>query len=182
MGFQIQIEADHGSVILTNYPSGGKAVLAFLMGLNGYADSLESVDYYQQSGLEEVGAWYQALEQSAGVPFFPTCRAVIDCMWGDGSDHYSYREDDYDLYSRHGASLTDEQFRLWVQQSETRWQPVGRVIEIVHLLLDVFERTSAEPLEGFYEPEDTIRDFEALLGNLELLASRKAQVVRLNFF
>ena len=142
MEFCFRIEADGGSETLTNYPCDGKAVLAFLTGLEVYARWLERPPG-EPPHLDHVARWYQTMEQHARVPFFPACRPILDCMVAE--------------------------------------RPIGKVATVVRLLLDTFAHTYIRPLEDYYRPEATISDFRALLGNLELLKSRKAQVVRLNF-
>jgi hypothetical protein len=106
-------------------------------------------------------------------------------MWGDGGDPTEYREDEYEFFRKRapavGDDFTEEMFVTMVRQSGEQWKPIGEVMRGVQLLLTVFEESTSEPLEGFYEPKDTIADFEALVANLELLAKRGNEVVRLNF-
>lgn len=182
MGFQVRIEADYGSEILSNYPSGGKAVEAFLMGLSGYDLTLTTGNRNSDPTLDKLDDWYRELERSTGVSLFPACRALVDCQWGDGGDHYDYRPDEYDLFLKRNPEFSEEQFQGYIDAHNKTWQPIGEVIKGVRLLVEVFTHNEIAPLEGFYVPEDSIPDFQALLANLELLANRKAQVVRLNFF
>lgn len=188
MGFSLQIQAEYGGEILMNLhpegkPSGGKAVFAFLSGLYNHCEGMW--DEEDDPLMRTIYEWYRGLEQSAGASFCPTCRALLDCMWGDGGDPTEYREDEYEYYRKRcpniGDSFTKEMFQEMLRQSRERWKPIGEVIRGVQWLVDLFERSKLEPLEGFYEPGDTKPDFEALLANLRLLAKRGNTVVRLNF-
>lgn len=188
MGFRLQIQAEHGSEMLMNLhpedkPSGGKAVLAFLIGLHNHCDGLEIDE--EDPIMQAIAEWYRKLEQLAGGSFCPTCRALLDCMWADGGDPTEYREDEYEFYRKRcpgvGDDFTEEDFQRRVRDSGERWKPISEVIAGVQLFLGVFERSDLETLDGFYEPEYTKSDFEALLANLELLAKRGNTVVRLNF-
>jgi hypothetical protein len=189
MGFKVQIQADYGSEMLLNvYPrsksAGGKAVLAFLGGLQTYCDWAED-DAQKYPELKAVVEWYRLLEQSAEVSFCPICQALLDCMWGDGGDPTEYREDEYEFFRKRspavGDDFTEEKFKSWVRQSKERWKPIDDVMRGVQLLLEMFKNSTAQALEGFYEPEDTIPDFEALSANLDWLSMRGREVVRLNF-
>ena len=66
-----------------------------------------------------------------------------------------------------------------VEDAPKYWKPIGEVVRGVEMLLDLFKSKRIKSLSGFYEPENTIPDFEALYANLELLAKRGNKVVRL---
>lgn len=188
MGFRVQIEADYLAEVLSNIhpdgkPSGGKAVLAFLAGLEGYALSIRNPDD-RCASLEDVDNWYRYVELQTGLSFFPTCQSLLDCMWGDGGDPMVYREDEYAFYVHRcdgHPSMTEAQFVSMVRDYDKHWQSIADVIAGVQLLLKMFEDDRIESLEGFYVAEDTIPDFEALEANLLFLARRKNESVRLNF-
>lgn len=187
MGFSVQIEADRGSEVLQNlHPdgklTGGNAVFAFLMGLLNYCSwKRDGADIYP--GLEPVIEWYQQLDDTLSEPLCGLCDALMDCMWGDGGDSTTYYEDEYEFYKKRHLgvpSITEEQFRMMVREGDEHWKPIEDVLRGVQQLLNAFKSVTIKPLEGFYEPENTIPDFEALLWNLELLAKRGNEVVRLN--
>ena len=159
MAFWLQIQADYGSESLQNvHPdreaAGGKAVCAFLDGLQVHCSWTEE-DPRKHPELTAVEAWYRVLEQYTGTSLSSTCGALLDCMWGEGDDPL---------------------------ESSENWKAIDEVTRGVRILLDAFRNSKVQPLEGFYEPENTIPDFEALLANLELLARRGNKVVRLNFY
>lgn len=187
MGFSVRIEADYGSEILSNWhPDGkqtdGKAVLAFLTGLDlfcGWSDD----NYTEDDISKNIVYWYQLFERTAEVRLCASCRSLLDCMWGDGGDHTEYHADDYEFYKYRASYLqiTQTQFQSWLQASEAHWKPINEVIDGVRLRLYVFRHAPIQSLEGFYVPEDTLPDFEALYANLNLLAQRGNQMIRLNF-
>jgi hypothetical protein len=128
--------------------------------------------------------WYEKLEQAAEVELCRLAQPLLGCMWGDGGDHTEYREDDYEFYLyRVGANtpMSEDEFITMLQLSIEHWKPLHEVRDAVKALLDIFQRISPDQLDGFYTPEYTIPDFEALHANLTLLAQRGNQVVRLNF-
>lgn len=178
MGFSVRIEADWGSEVLRNWHpdgklTGGKAVFAFWASLNSYCLKL---------GVIHFDEWFERLDRLSPELLCIACRAFIECAWGDAGDHTHYGEDDFEFYKkRHGVNLTEEQFLLNLQYARDRWQPIGEVIHSIQLLLDLFKSNPLEDWDGCYEAEYTIPDFEALLWNLELLANRGNEVVRLNF-
>lgn len=187
MGFSLEIQADYGSVKLGNNhpegkPSGGKAVFAFLGGLD-LLTTWEDDDSLEHPSLRPVVAWYRALEKSAGVALFPTCQPLLDCMWGDGGDSTEYGDDDFELFRENsgGFEITEEGFHELVRAGRERWRPIPQVAKAVALLLEIFGRVKIEPMDGWYVPEDTIPDFEALAANLDFLITRGHEVVRLNF-
>src|SRR5207244_618266 len=77
--------------------------------------------------------------------------------------------------------VTREEFLSLLQLAETRMKPLNDVISGVRLLILTFNLLTSTSLEDFYQQEDMIADFEALLANLELLAKRGNEEVRLNF-
>lgn len=188
MGFSLLIQTGYGGEALINRhpegkPAGGGAVFEFLGGLQTLCDWTDNNSGYPD--LKSVVEWYRKLERSAGVSFFPACQTLLDCIWGDGGDLTEYREDEYEFFKKRntgvGDEFTEEMFQRMVRHSRESWKPIGDVIGGVRLLLNVFEHSKIEPLEGFYDPEYTKPDFEALLANLELLAERGNKAVRLNF-
>jgi hypothetical protein len=106
-------------------------------------------------------------------------------MWGDGGDPTEYREDEFEFFRKRrpagGDDLSEDMFQTMVRQSAEWWKPIDEVMRGVRLLIEVFESTEIEALEGFFEPDDTIPDLEALMANLDFLAKRENKVVRLNF-
>jgi hypothetical protein len=176
MGFTVSIESDNGAEILSNYPSGGKAVFAFLSGLQAYS-LLDDKD--------KVAIWYKALEKQSGEKFSVKCRELLDCMWGDGGDTTVYGEDEWEVYKLRypniESMMNEESFKEMITQYWKAFQPTEKVRDGVQFLLQLFKDKEPEPLEGFYEKEDTIPDFEALVANLDLLIQRKSKDVRLNF-
>jgi hypothetical protein len=176
MGFTVKIESDGGSEILQNYPTGGKAVFAFLSGLQAY-NLLDDND--------KVARWYEALEKQSGEKFSVKFRELLDCMWGDGGDSTVYREDEWEIYKLRNPNIesmmTEETFKKMVVQYWQAFQSTEKVRDEVQFLLELFKNAQPEALEGFYVSEDSIPDFEALLTNLDLLISRGSQDVRLNF-
>jgi hypothetical protein len=189
MGFRLQIQADYGGEMLVNvHPerkgSGGKAVLAFLIGLHNHCAGEKFIE--DGPIMQEVSEWYRRLEQAYGSPFYSGCRSLLDCMWSDGGDQTEYHEDEYEFFRKRSPGLGDgftmSDFQKWVAESRERWKPISEVISGVRIILKVFTRSEVEPLDGFYEPQYTELDFEALLSNLELLAERGNTVVRLRFF
>ncbi|HVU13777.1 MAG TPA: hypothetical protein VHD90_21015 [Phototrophicaceae bacterium] len=188
MGFFLQIQADHGSEMLRNvHPegkaSGGNALLGFLVGLQNYC-TWEQEQAKEYPELVPAIAWFQQLEADAAEDLCDVCGALLDCMWGDGGDPTEYHDDEYAFYSKRysGApALTEEQFKRIVWDAPQHWEPIEEVMKGVRLLLGLLQDPACEPLAGVYHPEDTIPDFEALYANLELLAKRGNELVRLNF-
>ena len=170
MGFTVNIESNYGGEILSNYPTGGKAVFALLSGLQTYCMMNEDIE-----------DWYAQLEEKSGELFCEKCRELLDCMWGDGGDSSIYYEDEYEFYKKRGGILTEEEFQDMVIYSRKAFQPTQKVRDAALFLLQLFKDKQPEPLEGFYQDEDTIPDFEALVANLDLLIQRGSQNVRLNF-
>jgi hypothetical protein len=183
MGFTVQIQADYGSEILSNYPMGGKAVFAFLMGLQTYCTWDDDGPLSQNiPGQRQIHAWYAGLDAVMGGNLCATCQAFLDSMWGDGGDSTEYREDEYDFYvKRGGSTITEAQFLDMVRRYEEHWQPIDDVLGGVRALLHAFANPQVGTLESFYVPEDSLPDFEALATNLAWLADRGNDVVRLNF-
>lgn len=188
MGFDLSIEADDGAEKLLNihpagYLSGGKAVFAFLSGLSLYCTVPPQSS---TNSLQHVYTWYQQLDRLHQPPLCVGCRELLDSLWGDGGDETRYNEDEYEFF-RHRLQTsgsqppTEAEFLAMVRNSDQHWQPIGAVMSGVRTLLDRFRSDDPKSLEGFYQPDDTIPDFEALLSNLELLASRGREEVRLNF-
>lgn len=184
MGISVVIEADYGTEKLINrHPDpgkywGGQAVFYFSMGLDNYCAWKSGRGTY----LERIDDWYQALDQASGFSLCLTCKSLVDCRWGDGGDSTVYSADEYEWYKkRHGDSTSEEQFKAMVGRWHESWKPIDEVLNGVHALLGLFQEVSPQPLEGFYHPNTTIPDFEALSANLQLLASRGNKVVRLNF-
>jgi hypothetical protein len=186
MGVDVSIEAGFGAEKLINiHPdgriTGGKAVFAFLSGLSLCCDIPSKGE---ADSLNHVYVWYEQLDRLQQQPLCVSCRELLDCMWGDGGDSTDYREDDYAFFlHRTGSStsVTEEQFRQMLRDSFEAWRPIDLVIAGVRKLLDLFQRGGIQELEGFFAPQDTIPDFEALLSNLEWLMKRGNDVVRLNF-
>jgi hypothetical protein len=184
MGISMVIEADMGAEKLTNrHPDpnkywGGQAVFYFLMGLDNYCAWKSG----RSTHLEQIDNWYRALEQASDFSLCQTCKSLVDCRWGDGGDSTVYSADEYEWYKkRHGDSTTEEQFNAMVLDWYESWKPIDEVLNGVQSLLRLFRQVSPQPLEGFYHPTTTIPDFEALAANLQLLASRGNETVRLNF-
>jgi hypothetical protein len=188
MGFDLSIEADYGAEKLLNihpagYLTGGKAVFAFLSGLSLYC---RVPPQSSTNSLQHVYAWYQQLDRLHQPPLGVSCRELLDSLWGDSGDETRYNEDEYEFFhqrlQKSGAQPpTEAEFLAMVRNYDQHWQPIAAVMSGVRILLDRFSRDDRKPLEGFYRPDDTIPDFEALLSNLELLASRGREEVRLNF-
>lgn len=184
MGFRLTIEADYRSEVLQNiHPegkdSGGKAVLSFIVGLSNYL-ALERDD-----NLDDINQWYKKSEQITGYDYAPLYQSLVDCMWGDGGDSTEYQEEDYEFYlhrtNQKRGDFTQAQFRQFLTQYYERWQPIDKVIAGVDHLLQILVYPELEKLEGFYEPDATFSDFEALQHNLKLLKSRGNTTIRLNF-
>jgi hypothetical protein len=188
MGFSVQIQAEYGAETLQNiHPdgrfTGGKAILAFLMGLHNYCNSFKAGQEIYP-GLEGVIEWYQQLDTYLSESLCTSCNSLLDCMWGNGGDSTEYSENEYEFYKKRtapGLEITEEQFHFMVHDSRQHWKPIEEVITGVQVLLNLFKSQSLEELEGFYDRQYTIPDFEALLANLEFLAKRHNHVVRLNF-
>ncbi len=185
MSFEARIEADNGAEILSNlHPDGkrtsGKAVFAFLSGLQTLCYWTASDNSTSLVGIVE---WYRRLETSANVQLCSTCRPLLDCMWGDGGDHTEYHQTDYEFYKHRGggSQISEADFLKFIQDTILHWQPIDKVIGAIQLLLTIFQNMTVEPLEGFFHPEDSRADFEALYANLKLLSQRGAQTIRLNF-
>jgi hypothetical protein len=104
-------------------------------------------------------------------------------MWGDGGDPIEYKENELDYYQKRnpGTNMDKLSFQKYIKESGERWKPIDQVINGARFLTELFSRNDIEHLEGFYEPENTIIDFEALLFNLEILERRGNKFVRLNF-
>lgn len=114
------------------------------------------------------------------------CRESLDYVWDDGGDETRYNEDEYEFFhhlmQKSGAqTLTKVEFLAIVRNYDQHWQTIAAVMSGVWILLERFGRSELRPLEGFYQPNDTIPDLEALLSKLELLASLGHEEVRLNF-
>jgi hypothetical protein len=190
MGFWLQIQADNGSEVLRNiHPDGGiggKAILAFLIGLSNYTHRLEDKsDDSAELSLSYVYDWFSRVETIMGKTFLPRCEALLESMWGNGGDPTEFREHEYAFFLHRNPSsrsMSESQFQELVRSNQARWQPIEDVLHGVELLLEMFRQPGIEPLEGFYAPEDTIPDFEALQFNIRLLKQRGNSVIRLNFF
>ncbi|HEX2620741.1 MAG TPA: hypothetical protein VHL11_11345 [Phototrophicaceae bacterium] len=189
MGFGLTVEADWCREVLSNvHPdgkgTGGNAVFAFLGGLSLYCDWDIEKDQHRTNLLSVYEAFRQ-IDQAVTETLCETVQPLLDCMWGDGGDSTVYHEDEYEFFihrsSGSGLTITLEEFQAMVRSYDKYWQPIESVIRGVQILLKIFRQISPEPLEGFYLPEETIPDFEALLINLNLLAERGNQKVRLNF-
>jgi hypothetical protein len=188
MGFRVRIEADYGGEMLQNLhpenkPSNGKAILAFLLGLENFCSWTDD----KEKELKPIIDWYQKLDNASQSSLCTTCRPLLDCMWANGGDLTSYHEDEWEFYKKRYPSFTDssfteDMFKAMVRESQIRWKPIHEVINGVRYLLDLFKQSTPEPLEGFYDPNFSRFDFEALLVNLELLAKRGNKEVRLNFY
>lgn len=181
MGVSVQIEADYCTEILNNvHPdgrfTGGNAVYALWSGLNSFCmwrDGVSSWMYDHE--------WFLQLEKFSIQPLSVACRAFVDCAWGDDGDGTNYQEDDYEFYKKRHPSTTEEEFLLNLKYAHESWQPIDEVIKGVQLLLSIFKSQPLEDVDGLYISEYAIPDFEALLANLEFLAKRRNNVVRLNF-
>lgn len=176
MGFTVRIESNNGEEILSNYPSGGKAVLSFLTGLKVYCILVVE---------DEIRSWYADLEQQSEDVFCTRCHELLKSMWGDGGDTTVYRQDEWEVYKQRNpqmaSMMTEESFKAMVTQYWEAFQPTEKVRDAIQFLLQLFKDKQPEALEGFYRAEDSIPDFEALLANLELLIQRGSLNVRLNF-
>src|SRR4030042_3915918 len=105
MGLRLEIQADHGIELLSNVhpegkPSGGKAVLALLIGLCNYCDDIKYSN--DDKMMVNIFFWYKKLDQLTGGIIKEECRPLLDCMWGDGGDPTEYQEDEYELYKSRG--------------------------------------------------------------------------------
>ncbi len=188
MGFFVLIEGTYDTLRNRHpegKPSGGNAILAFLTGLAVYQDYFASKegnsDVSINQSVNETMRWYQSVETNFHISFFPDCQALIGSIWGDGGKSIEcYSENDYEFYANpltSSGAITREQFRELLQASRLCWKPITDVINGVRLLLDVFNDLNSTSFEGFYEPMDTIPDFEALLG--PYARSRKGQALDL---
>lgn len=185
MGFRLQIQADYGNEALRNlHPDkrygSGKAILAFLTGLSGYAHEITNPDY---KPTDPIDTWFQELEWLSELTFMPTCSSLLGAMWADGGDPTEFQEHEYKFYlQRVGqGALPEDEFKVMVRGYPNHWQPIQAVREGVQLLLQMFSTPQIKPLEGFFDVEYTPPDFEALELNLKFLQERGNTVVRLNF-
>src|SRR5688572_20115514 len=131
MGFRLRIEADYGNEVLQNdhpreHSSGGKAVLAFLSGLQSYC-SLEGEEEFPE--LQLIKEWYQHLDDAANSSLCAKCRALLDCMWGDGGDSTVYQADEWEFYKKRHANMiddgfTEDMFKKMVQDYDLHWKPI----------------------------------------------------------
>lgn len=188
MGFSLSIETDFGAEKLMNiHPdgdiTGGGAVFAFLSGLQNYCDFTPQKD---ADPLQHVYDWYQRLDSFKAQPLCVSCKELLACIWGDGGDSFEYGEGDYALFLHRTRNsclppLSEEQFQQMLEHGQNSWRPIELVIHGVQTLLHMFRHTELSPLEGFFSAEATVRDFEALLANLQWLMERGNETVRLNF-
>lgn len=191
MGFGLIIEAD-GETLQNKHPddalrgSSGKAVFNFLSSLS-YYDTCKNDNLMLDNELMDTHTWFEIFEEKATS--ISECRALIDCLWGDGGDFTRYSESDYDLFiQRHGAIRSDgventrESFLEFIQKSQQAFQPIEDIITGLRFLLNNFKHHSFEPIY-FYQPEEPsyIEDFEVLILNLEFLEKRGNKRVRLTF-
>jgi hypothetical protein len=175
----VTVEADYRAGILRTRRQ-GVAVLPFLGGLHRFVANIETPD--SQSHRERL--WFEQFESRFDQPLSQLFEPILHCMWHSRIDFSQFREDEFEWYwKRHMAldGISEDEFKALVKYSKERWSDIDAVIAEVKLLMDIFKQGDLQPLEGCYDSQNTLADFEDLDETLEILVRRGYKLVRLSF-
>jgi hypothetical protein len=176
----VTVEADYCAGILRTRRQ-GIAVLPFLGGLHRFVKDIKTPDPRSQA----EHRWFEQFESRFDQPLRQLFDPILHCMWKNARiDFTQYREDEYRWFLKRHILLdgpSEEEFKATVKYSNERWSDIDAVMAEVKLLMDVFKQDILQPLEGCYDSQNTLADFEDLYETLEIFVQRGYKLVRLSF-
>lgn len=155
---------------------GGKAFLAFLIPLENYCDT--NAEKPDNQPLKDWFEWFTQLDNNADHSLAEITKALRQ-SWYVGE--WNYLETDYELYRLHTSNLdlSPAEFIRTMEDLETKWTDAKKVLESINSILQLLINTSPGPVDGLFNPSDTLPDLWGLHDALEILVKRKAEKVRI---
>jgi hypothetical protein len=160
------------------YPDGalgGKPLHVFLSALRVCFD--ESVIIESASDADKVILlWFSNLSEIAAKPVNVFAKPLERCYYvGD------YSQFEYGLLSERDCLPEDrEKWKRMYAELDDRWVSVDDLVNGVTELLRLLKEVNLEPV-WWYEPDDTLPEFEIFLETLILASSRGAKKVLIQF-
>lgn len=164
MSVEATIETEYGERLLVwhvnGYP-GGQGVESFLNVLVDYCFENEN-----NVRPQEVDNWFAKLESALGRSI---CELTKPLRTGFYYGSWEYAEEEYErfLAQARDMPLSEEEFKQTLHQLAKTWVPVKEMLHMVTVLVDLLVKADLEAT-WWYDPEDTLADFQALKEAVEL--------------
>jgi hypothetical protein len=154
---------------------GGKALLAFLTPLDNYCATHKAEP--EDDPLRNWFDWFSQLDSQAAPSLAEATQALRQAYY---VGEWNYLESDYELYRSRAPNLplSAAEFISIIEALEAKWTDIKSVLESVETLLQLLMRRNPEPVDGLYNPSDTLPDLQGLRDVLDIFVKRKAEKVR----
>jgi len=155
---------------------GGKALLAFLTPLDNYCatDKAEPEDEPLRNWFD----WFSRLDSQADPSLAETTKAFRQVYY---VGERNFLESDYELYRSRTRDLplSAAEFISTIEALEATWTDAKSVLQSIESLLHLLMTSNPEPVDGLYNPSDTLPDLQGLRDVLDIFVKRNAEKVRI---